>query len=129
MALRFIEGCEAGEAPIPALFILDLSVPRVTGQELLDRIRNSPVLAAVPVVVMSASDSPADQERIVNRQAVFFPKPSKLDEFMALGPLIKKLIGQVGPSEWIRIFRQSGSASRRPVFPPPASAGAGRQTW
>jgi len=48
---------------------------------------------------MSASDSPADQERIVNRQAVFFPKPSKLDEFMALGPLIKKLIGQVGPSD------------------------------
>jgi CheY-like chemotaxis protein len=96
-ALRFIEECEDGRAPIPAIFLLDLNVPRVTGLELLERIRTSRALNAVPVVVLSASDSPGDHERILNQRAVFFRKPSNLDDFMALGPFIKTLItGEVG---------------------------------
>ena len=38
----------------PGLLVLDLKVPGVSGWELLDRLRESPSLISVPVIVVSA---------------------------------------------------------------------------
>lgn len=47
-------------APLPQLVLLDLNLPRVSGQQVLDNIREDPRLASLPVVVLSTSNSPAD---------------------------------------------------------------------
>lgn len=47
---------------LPAAVLLDLKLPRMDGLEVLRRIRANPQLCALPVIVLSASDEPADRE-------------------------------------------------------------------
>ena len=49
--------------PAPELMLLDINVPRRTGNQVLERIRNSPRCAHIPVVMISSSDSPAERNR------------------------------------------------------------------
>jgi two-component system response regulator len=52
-----------GRAPLPALVLLDLKMPRVDGLQVLQVIRSDPRLAALRVVVLSSSDEERDRER------------------------------------------------------------------
>jgi CheY-like chemotaxis protein len=45
------------------LLLLDLKLPKIHGLEVLEQIRNSPVLEALPVAVLTSSDNLRDQER------------------------------------------------------------------
>jgi len=79
----------------PALIILDLNLPRHDGTEILERLRETPELARVPVVVLTSSDSPRD--RLVASQfgaARYLRKPSSLEQFLSLGAIFKDLLGQ-----------------------------------
>ena len=49
--------------PLPRVVFLDLKMPRVDGGEVLRRIRSSPRMASLPVVVVSGSDRPEDVRR------------------------------------------------------------------
>ena len=75
------------------LVILDLNLPRHDGLEILERMRDSAELSAVPVVILTSSDSPRDQ-RIANKLGAtcYLRKPSSLDQFMALGAVLKDLM-------------------------------------
>ncbi len=64
------DGAEAWEllsrGPRPAAILADLYTPRMTGHDLVARIRRTPRLAAIPIIAMSgqraaASDRPAAQ--------------------------------------------------------------------
>ncbi len=44
----------------PDLIILDLYLPRVSGHEILKKIKNDKKLKTIPVVVLTASNSPED---------------------------------------------------------------------
>ena len=83
------------DAAVPRLdlIILDLNLPRHDGIEILERIRNSATLADVPVVVLTSSDSPRDQ-KIANQlgAACYLRKPSNLEQFLALGEVLKNLL-------------------------------------
>jgi CheY-like chemotaxis protein len=46
--------------PLPSLVLLDLKMPRRTGFEVLDWIRNQPTLKRLPVVVLTSSKHEAD---------------------------------------------------------------------
>ncbi|HTX35096.1 MAG TPA: response regulator [Bryobacteraceae bacterium] len=87
------------EQALPAsqlrLIILDLNLPRHDGIEILQRLRQSDQLAAIPVVILTSSDSPRD--RIVASQlgaARYLRKPSNLDQFLSLGAVFKEVLGQ-----------------------------------
>lgn len=77
----------------PHLVLLDLNLPKKSGAQVLERVRQSPVCGDVPVVILTSSESPADKERAAQFKATeYFKKPSRLDEFMKLGPLVRDLL-------------------------------------
>jgi len=92
--LRLISPAE-GDPPVPALslIILDLNLPRHDGIEILEQLRGTRLMAEVPVVVLTSSDSPRDQ-RIANELGAtcYLRKPSSLDQFLALGSVLKSLL-------------------------------------
>lgn len=53
---------EAGhdEAPTPDLVLLDLNMPQMNGREVLQAMKTDPVLARIPVVVLTTSDIERD---------------------------------------------------------------------
>ncbi len=66
--LTFVSGEEAlaalaarspGEAP-PVLILLDLNLPGMSGRELLEVLRRTPSLAAIPVVALTSCDDDHD---------------------------------------------------------------------
>src|SRR5258708_32698935 len=74
----------------PNLLLLDLNLPKKSGGQVLERVRQSPACADVPVVVLTSSDSPMDKARAAQYKATeYFTKPSKWDEFMTLGPCVR----------------------------------------
>lgn len=46
--------------PMPNLVLLDLSMPRLSGLEVLREVKTDPKLSHVPVVVLTSSDRPED---------------------------------------------------------------------
>lgn len=92
-AIRMIDEVDANaSAPCPDVLLLDLNVPRRTGDEVLERIRQSPRLARIPVVIISSSESAADRDRLMKLGATeYFRKPSNLREFMELGRLVREV--------------------------------------
>jgi CheY-like chemotaxis protein len=93
--LQIIERQEApGECQL-GLIILDLNLPRHDGIEILHRLRDTPRVPSVPVVVLTSSDSPRD--RIAASElgaAAFLRKPSNLEEFLSLGAVFKHVLAQ-----------------------------------
>jgi CheY-like chemotaxis protein len=57
--LDFIPRWEAGEVP-PALILLDLRLPKVSGLEVLHRIKSHPQFSVIPVVVITSSAEDTD---------------------------------------------------------------------
>jgi DNA-binding response OmpR family regulator len=81
------------DAPIPNLILLDLNLSKYTGEDILREIRNASHLAGVPVCVWSSSRSRRDESLLKDLGvSQFIPKPSGLDQFMAIGKTIKDLL-------------------------------------
>jgi CheY-like chemotaxis protein len=91
-AFRWIESMEAGGQPRPSIVLLDLNIPRRSGDEVLERFRQSPGGEQIPVVIMTSSESRADHEQALALGATeYFRKPSSLSEFMQLGSVVRRL--------------------------------------
>ncbi len=93
-AVQFIERLDADVSyPRPDLILLDLNLPKISGEEVLKRVRLSPRCGAAKVLIISSSDARSDRERALKLGASeYFRKPSGLDEFMALGPRVRRLL-------------------------------------
>jgi CheY-like chemotaxis protein len=75
------------------LIILDLNLPRHDGIEILRRLREAELLARIPVVVLTSSDSPRDRTLATELGAVrFLRKPTNLEQFLSLGAVFKELL-------------------------------------
>ena len=93
-AIAFIEKADRdSNLPGPDLILLDMHLPRYSGEQILQRLRSTERYAQTPVVVMTSSDSPADQDRAQKHAALFyFRKPSRLDEFIHLGAIVSEIL-------------------------------------
>jgi len=89
---EMITAIEAAEMT-PDLVVLDLNLPRHDGLEILQLIRSKNRFQAVPVVILTSSDSPKDRAAASELGADYYiRKPSNLDDFIAIGATLESLL-------------------------------------
>ncbi|WP_404379322.1 response regulator [Caenispirillum salinarum] len=72
------------EAPRPHLVLLDLNMPRKDGRATLTEIKGDAALKALPVVVLTTSESRMDVEESYRAHAnAYVTKPLDMDELVA----------------------------------------------
>lgn len=75
---------------LPELILLDLNLPKISGLEVLRRIRNDQRTRLTPVVILTTSDEPNDRLKSYGLSAnSFIRKPVDFDAFI-------DVIGQIG---------------------------------
>src|SRR5713101_10149629 len=79
-------------APLPDLVLLDLSLPKVDGYEVLEAMKADPVLRRIPVVVISSSSREIDIARAYDAQVpAYLIKPRGVDQYFAAIRSLKEL--------------------------------------
>lgn len=93
-AIEFLKRAEADEtAPRPAIILLDLNLPRKSGLEVLQFLRQTKTCAKAPVVVVTSSDSENDRMETARLGASgYFRKPSSYDAFIRIGEIIRDML-------------------------------------
>jgi CheY-like chemotaxis protein len=88
-AVNMIARWEAGEA-VPSLILLDLKLPRLSGLEVLQRLKAHPAFAAIPVVVLTTSREDGDVKRAYQLGAnSYIVKPVDFDKFVEVAAQIE----------------------------------------
>jgi len=71
------------DSPDPDIILLDLKLPKKSGMEVLDEIKNDSFLKDIPVVVLTSSESPDDMTKAYEKKAnLYVTKPIDLDRFI-----------------------------------------------
>ena len=81
-ALALIDRWEAGE-PIPICILLDLKMPKVSGLEVLRRLKSHPRFSTIPVIVLTTSTEDRDIEEAYKLGCnSYIVKPVDFDKFI-----------------------------------------------
>lgn len=81
-ALGYIEKWEAGE-PSPVVILLDLKMPKVSGLEVLEVLKNHPRFKTIPVVVLTTSSETSDVHAAYELGAnSYIVKPVDFEKFL-----------------------------------------------
>lgn len=83
-------------APGPDVLLLDINLPKVDGLEVLRRIRSRRKFKDTPVLIITSSDSPADRSEAASLGAGYFRKPPNYEEFLKIGPALKRVLEENG---------------------------------
>jgi two-component system response regulator len=83
-ALAYLRGeGDYASAPRPDLMLLDLNLPRLSGFEVLEVVKNDPDLRSIPVVILTTSEAEQDILRGYNLHAnAYITKPVDFDQFV-----------------------------------------------
>lgn len=88
-ALAWIARWEAG-APLPAVILLDLKLPRVDGLEVLRQLKGHPKFRHIPVVVLTTSGENQDVARAYDLGVnSYIVKPVDFDKFVEVAAQIE----------------------------------------
>lgn len=60
-ALDYLARAARGEAPLPALILADIKMPKMDGIELLERVRANRLLDGIPFMILTASGDERDR--------------------------------------------------------------------
>jgi CheY-like chemotaxis protein len=74
----------------PDIILLDLNLPKISGHDVLTKIKTNPETCRIPVIVLTSSRADADIRRAYEAHAnAYLRKPSTLDGLMAAVQQIK----------------------------------------
>lgn len=95
-ACAFIERAdEDPKAPCPGLLLLDLNLPKKTGLEVLQKVRESRRCRNIPVVIFTSSNSPQDRNETSRLGADrYFQKPTRYEQFLKIGQVLREVLEQ-----------------------------------
>ena len=75
----------------PDIMILDLNLPRMSGIEVLKKMKNDPGLKRIPVIILTTSDAQEDiDECCKNHADCYLVKPADLSDFETVINSIKE---------------------------------------
>jgi two-component system response regulator len=96
-ALDYIDRLDDSvDMPCPDVSLIDLNLPKVGGESLIERLRRSPKCSDSQIVVLTSSDSPDEKSRALALGAnAYLQKPSALDEFLKIGGIVRELHSRV----------------------------------
>ena len=82
-ALAMLRGDDAPKIdPPPALILLDLNLPKMSGIEFLKELREDPGLSSLPVIVLTSSNEPRDRAAAFAYDVEdYIVKPHSFNEF------------------------------------------------
>jgi signal transduction histidine kinase/ActR/RegA family two-component response regulator len=112
------EGLQQALQARPDLIVTDVAMPLQDGLQMARQIKQSPELAGVPVILVSASVSEQDPDVCLKSGgAAFLPKP--IDQ-----PLLLQHIGRCLQLDWVKAAARPGSLPAVPdgaewIVPPP----------
>jgi signal transduction histidine kinase len=76
-------GLDLARDHLPMLILLDLHLPDIAGDDVLQQLRRDPVTANIPVVMVSADASPGQVQRLMNTGALaYLTKPIDVNELL-----------------------------------------------
>jgi CheY-like chemotaxis protein len=80
------------------VIILDINMPRISGLEVLSDLRSNDSYKSVPILVLTSSLSPAEQDEALRLGASgFVKKPSDLGSFLSeVGTKVRELVDRSG---------------------------------
>ena len=93
-ALEFIERAENDpDFPCPDVLLLDLNLPKRSGKEVLQRVRQSEKCKDILVLIITSSDLSKDREDLAGLGANhYFRKPTSYEQFLKVGEVLKALL-------------------------------------
>jgi PAS domain S-box-containing protein len=78
-------GLELAREHHPVLVLLDLHLPDMSGEQVLQRLRDDPETASIPVVIISADATPGQTQRLLSAGAsAYLTKPIEVRELLRL---------------------------------------------
>lgn len=93
-ALNILEARSQGsDGAGPDLIVLDINLPRRSGQDILRWVRANQAFAKVPVIMLTSSASPEDKTTALQLGAnLYVQKSSDLDELFEIGRTVQELL-------------------------------------
>jgi CheY-like chemotaxis protein len=92
-ALRLISETTTPLPKPPDVIVLDINLPKHNGDEVLRRSRSIPNWAAIPVIVLTSSESPADKTKVLqNGASLYLRKPSDLSGLAEIGGAVEAML-------------------------------------
>jgi DNA-binding response OmpR family regulator len=96
-AIRYIQALQTQPVDCPDLVIIDLNLPKRTGHEVLQSMRQDPKCRHAPAIILSSSDASEDRAESMRLGAnQYICKPLRLKEFLSLGAVFRQILEAAG---------------------------------
>jgi len=99
-AMAFLE--DVADTPaggVADLIVLDVNLPKHSGDEVLRKIRGRASLADVPVIMLTSSVSPEDKARSMKLGAnLYLQKSSNIEQLFEIGRIVERMLERKGAS-------------------------------
>ena len=80
-AIDYLKKLNTSDKQLPALILLDINLPALTGHELLKKIKSESKIRSIPVVILTSSDSLSDINDCYKNGADFYiRKPNSIKD-------------------------------------------------
>jgi CheY-like chemotaxis protein len=132
-ALRLLFEEEEESSPLPNLILLDWNLPKVSGNEVLRRVKEHPRLRRIPVLVFSSSEAekistrrmtvtPMDTSQSPRRMWYWLKSWTRSSAFGLLPPIFRKSCGPGVLKNYYRVPYPIQPASQRRINRPITTA-------